>query len=146
MKLNWGNWIAIVYIVFVLFIGTMVYLTFGEKWDLVSEDYYEQEIKYQDKIDSRANANQKEVKPAIFIAEKNLNITIPHNVDDASDINGTVEFFRPSDASKDLSVDIVSESEVKVPLSLFSKGKYLAKISWTANGTKYYHEKTLIIP
>ena len=55
MKLNWGNWIAVAYSVFVLFIIAMVYLAFGEKWDLVAENYYEQEIQYQDKINSIEN-------------------------------------------------------------------------------------------
>jgi hypothetical protein len=146
MKSNWGNWIAFAYTAFVVLIIFMVYLTFGEKWDLVSEDYYEQEIKYQEKIDQKSRALEAEVKPQISIAGQNLVLSIPLSFESENNtIEGKANFFRPSDADKDFEFTIRSIKE-SIPLEKFSKGKYLAKIEWTYKGEKYYNEQTLIIP
>jgi hypothetical protein len=145
MKSNWGNWIAFAYTAFVALIIFMVYLTFGEKWDLVSEDYYEQEIKYQEKIDQKSRALEAEVKPQISISNQKLVVNIPMGFEAEASVEGKVNFFRPSDAEKDFEFAISSAKE-SIPLEKFSKGKYLAKIEWTYKGEKYYNEQTLIIP
>lgn len=146
MKSNWGNWIAFAYTAFVALTIFMVYLTFGEKWDLVSEDYYEQEIKYQEKIDQKSRALKAEVKPQISIAGQKLVLSIPIRFEmENPKVVGKVDFFRPSDAEKDFEFAISSIKE-NIPLEKFSKGKYMAKIEWTYEGEKYYNEQTLIIP
>ena len=145
MKSNWGNWIAFAYIAFVALIGFMVYMTFGEKWDLVSEDYYEQEIRYQEKIDQKSQALADEVKPQISVEGKNLVVKIPSNKEEGQ-LSGAINFFRPSDASKDFQFELSGMGSEEIPLDRFSKGKYLAKIEWEIDGNKYYNEQTLIIP
>lgn len=46
MKLSWGHGIAAALIGFIAFIGTLVYGTFQQRVDLSSEDYYAQEVEY----------------------------------------------------------------------------------------------------
>ena len=146
MKSNWGNWIAFAYTAFVLLIIFMVYMTFGEKWDLVSENYYEQEIKYQEKIDQRSQAIADEIRPQFSIDGKQLLLSIPLENDSIEKkISGQINFFRPSDASKDFTIDFNKE-RIAVALEQFSKGKYTAKVSWNIEGVDYYNEQTLIIP
>ncbi|NNC82883.1 MAG: hypothetical protein HKN79_04835 [Flavobacteriales bacterium] len=50
--MNWGNGIAIFLTVFVLFILGLVYMTTRSTAELQAEDYYKQEIEYQDRIDA----------------------------------------------------------------------------------------------
>ena len=38
--MNWGNKLMLVFIVFALLIGTLVYKSINTKYDLVSKDYY----------------------------------------------------------------------------------------------------------
>ncbi len=149
MKLNWGNWIAVAYSAFVLLIVFMVYMAFGEKWDLVAEDYYDQEIKFQQTIDSKANVSEAGLQPKIYIEHEVLKIQFPEsNIASVMD-SGRVDFFRPSDAEKDVSVsfkEAVSGNQITVPLQILSKGKYLAKMSWMKDDKNYYYEQNLIIP
>lgn len=146
MKSNWGNWIAFAYTAFVLLIIFMVYMTFGEKWDLVSENYYEQEIKYQEKIDQKSAALADQIKPQLSIDGKNLLVSIPFENDSVEKkISGQINFFRPSDASKDFTVDF-NDEHISVALDRFSKGKYTAKVNWSIEGVDYYNEQVLIIP
>ena len=51
MNLNWGHGIVATIVAFVLMMSFMVYKAVGESFDLVSPDYYAQEIAYQGKID-----------------------------------------------------------------------------------------------
>jgi len=49
--MNWGNKLVLVFIVFGAFIGYLVYQAVNTKYDLVSKDYYKDELRYQEKID-----------------------------------------------------------------------------------------------
>ena len=55
--MNWGYKILIVYIVFIAGIVTLVYKSSVQNQDLVVNDYYDQELKYQDKIDAVLRTN-----------------------------------------------------------------------------------------
>jgi len=54
--MSWGNKLVLVFIVFGLFIGVLVYKAMNTKSDLVSKEYYKEELKYQEKIDGMNNA------------------------------------------------------------------------------------------
>jgi len=146
MKLNWGNWIAVVYSVFVIFIVFMVYLAFGEKWDLVAENYYEQELMYQEKIDGKANVKDSDLEPQLYIDQGMLLINIPKIGNTNTEREGTINFFRPSDASMDFSTEIAQSDTIEVGLDQFVKGKYMVKINWKQGDEEFYFEQNLIIP
>ena len=50
LKISWGTKIATLYIGFVGLIILMVSMSMRQRVDLVSEDYYNRELAYQDKI------------------------------------------------------------------------------------------------
>ena len=49
--MNWGYKILMVYVIFIAGILLLVFKSSSQNQDLVTEDYYEQELKYQQKID-----------------------------------------------------------------------------------------------
>lgn len=145
MKFNWGTKIGIVYTLFVLFTLGMVYLASGEKFDLVTEDYYAQEIAFQEKIDSknRLSALEKELK--VNLASGDLVIHFPHG--ENAEIQGKVNCFRPSDENKDFEVELnTTDAKQSIPLHRFVKGKYTLKMDWKAEGKHFYSEQNVIIP
>jgi len=145
MKFNWGTKIALVYVGFVLFILFMVYMSFGEKYDLVTTDYYAKEIAFQDKIDKKSRLKTLPEQLSIRQAEGKIIIRFPH--DETTKIQGEVYCFRPSDESKDFIEPIEAKrGEHRIPLNRFQKGKYLIKVDWQASGRTFYTEKTIIIP
>lgn len=145
MKVNWGTKIALTYSAFVLFIIGMVYLSFGEKFDLVTEDYYAQELQFQDKIDAKTRLDRLDEKLKTGIENGSLAIYFPH--DSLAEIEGKIHCFRPSDESKDFVIEASPhQNKQLIPLERFSKGKYLIKIEWTSDQQEYYTEKTVIIP
>ncbi len=144
MKWNWGTKIALFYITFVIFTLVMVVMAFQEDYELVTEDYYEQEIKYQGKIDSKQRTKALENKLSVNIDANELNILFPQK---EVSLSANILCFRPSDESKDLRIEFKEfTNRVSIPLNKFSKGKYLFKIDWIANNKSFYSEEIVIIP
>jgi len=144
MKWNWGTKIALLYTAFVGFILYMVYMSFLQDFDLVTEDYYAEEIKYQETIDKKANAATLEHPVKAQIKNGHLTLTFPPS---EYSIKGKLIFFRPSNSEWDFEHNFESEDQtVNIPLSSFKSGKYLVKFDWSSDDEEFYQEITIIIP
>lgn len=144
--MSWGVKISILYIGFVILILTMVAMTMGEKEDLVSKDYYAQEIKYQEKID-RINRTA-ELKEALTWQVKNgsINLSFPRQFK-GEKIKGKVYFFRPSDEKMDRFIPIEEDtlSIRNISTKELEKGSYKMEINWRIEKEEYYNEGTIHI-
>jgi len=145
--MSWGIRITILYTAFVILIGTMVALTMREKVDLVSDDYYQQELKFQQKLDRENCSSSLGEQPVAKPVGKGLSIVFPAQMK-GKIISGDINFFRASDASKDFKVSISADSSATqlVPAEKFVKGLYQAQLSWSAGGKNYYNEIPVYIP
>ncbi len=143
--MSWGKKITVLYLAFVALIVTLVVLCFGQKVELETKDYYAQEIKFQDKIDAISN-------------EKNLATTITHqlqgtqiilNADSSllsKGLEGTINFYRPSDSSKDMNLKMIfTNNQQIINTSTLIHGVYKMQLSWLSNGTKYFKEDVIFI-
>src|SRR6187549_71091 len=95
--MNFGNWIVVAFIFFALFIGTLVTVCVREDINLVSKDYYKDELAYQDQIKRISNTQTLRDKPEI---KKINNTTYKVNFKQAID-HGEINFFCPSDQTMD---------------------------------------------
>lgn len=142
MKFNWGTGITIVIILFMGFILMMVFKASQTDADLNAENYYEQEITYQDRIDAIANATPFEDQVEIVQKEEHIQVSYPAHIVD----QGTIQFFKPDDASLDIEVPMdASESMVTVDGSMVVPGRYDVKLSWSFEGEQYYLERAIVI-
>jgi nitrogen fixation protein FixH len=144
--MNWGLRITIIYTGFVLLIITMVVRSMNQKIDLVSEDYYARELKFQDKIERIRNEQALKEIPVYTIQGDELRIQFPSEFKDKT-ISGKLLFFKPSDSSKDvqMSIQLNEKNQQLINTSQFSKGMYKMQLEWEAVGVKYFHEETIII-
>ena len=60
MKNNWASGIVLVMILFMSFIVMLVVKTYSHKVDLVSEDYYNQELMFQERLDKMNNVQEED--------------------------------------------------------------------------------------
>ena len=138
--MNWGHKITIGFIVFIVFILSMVYISMSTDFFLVEENYYEEEIAFQQKIDSELNG--KSWSRDIKILEQADSILIIF--EGASLVTeGKLHFFRPSNATLDFQLAILEEQRLdkaKIPI-----GKWIAKFTWTYEGRTYTREETLYL-
>ena len=142
--MSWGKGIIIVFAVFMLGVGIMVYKSMTKNIDLVSNNYYEKELKYQEQI-NKIN-NTKTLKQGIKI-ESNGSAVIITYPGESNKVTGEISFYKPSDAKNDFKMNIESGSDLKQVISTekLTKGLWKVKISWAMDGIDYFNEEKIMI-
>ncbi len=144
-KLNWGWGVTALYLGFVALIIALVVGSMRQDFDLVSDDYYQQELDYQNVLD--AGKNQAELsKPATIHAnETSVTIDFPEEFKEEL-INGNVHFYSPIEDAWDKQIAMNGvQGSFKVPRSELQKTKYKIKLQWEARGKKYYQESDITL-
>ncbi|MBS9523293.1 FixH family protein [Litoribacter alkaliphilus] len=139
--MNWGHGIAIFFSCFVAFMIMLVVRAHQENIDLVTDNYYEQELKFQQQIDKINNAKQLESPVAVKFKNKTVSITFPP----LPGIEGDIQIFRPSDSMFDLEkpVEVNADYQQVIPVDQLPAGFYRVKINWQSQGVEYYTEEAL---
>ena len=143
IKFDWGTGITLFIALFLLANAFVIYKSFQQRNDLVSEEYYPQGLEYQKQIDRFAKANALSGKIVISEDRNKMVITYPIDLKE-KDIKGEVVFFRPSDASADFQENLKFDSAMiqSIPIEKFMNGKYVAKFFWIMDGKEYASENT----
>ncbi|MGC8857725.1 MAG: FixH family protein [Ignavibacteria bacterium] len=147
MKISWGIIIAILYSGFVLLVLVMVMFSFTQRVDLVTDNYYEKELRYQEQIDKINRTNQLSEKLDFHVDNRIVSIKFPNKLD--PDPDNLIHFYRPSNSSYDKIVKIVTDSsnfqKIKLNREKFSKGFWRVRINWVSGGFSYYTEKEFFL-
>lgn len=134
----------VAFVVFAVFIASLVTVCMREDVSLVSADYYQQELIHQQKIALVENANLLQTMPEITI--KGSVVTISYAEFDKLE-KGELKLLRPSDPHLDQKFKIQQTMEMQqnFPLKVWSKGLYRASMLWTMDGKDYYVEKLIVL-
>ncbi len=143
--MNWGNKLVVVFIVFAAGIGTLVYKAMTTKFELVSKDYYSDELRYQDKIDGQKNAAAISHVQISQDAEALL-IDLPTEMKGMA-ITGEAWFYCKTDAVKDRKIKLAIDANGRqvIMKKQLTKGPYELKLNWQAGTNKYYTEQNIIV-
>lgn len=143
-KSRWGIGIAVAYAVFFLAMVSMVIASRFQRSDLVTRDYYEQEIKYQEQIDRLARtAAQGHALDIQFDAVLDaVSIQFPTAVA-GSRVSGKIALFRPANAAYDKTYDISLDAANRQILSCdrLPRGMWRVKIAWRIDSEEFYTEE-----
>ena len=144
--MNWGGKITVVLAVYMVGIIAVVWYTMTLDVNLVAEDYYQQEIAYEDQIDRLKNTESLIEKPSF---EKSANgqliiLSFPSDLDPAK---GQIVFYRPSDFTMDrkfkLELDDLNQQGFVV--ASLKTGLWKAKVTWEMEGKSYFQEFVIVI-
>lgn len=146
IKFNWGTGILIVFIIFMVSVLTQVFFYMNTNVDLVTDNYYERELAYQDHIIKVKNTENLSEQIIIKNSSGELNVNFPQGYS-AEKIKGSILFYRPSDPSKDITLNLKLDDQntQKIKTSNFINGYWKIKLNWEYGSDSYYHEQTLII-
>lgn len=143
LKFNWGTGIAIFYVTFVIAILTFVVWVSNISPDLVTENYYSDELKFQKVIESRDRANKLVGKVNINARQGEIELILPNDMNKKL-VEGELYLYRESDKKRDIHFQFEGKN---LTFSFISskviKGKWKAKLSWDSEGKDYYHETNL---
>lgn len=145
MKFNWGYKIALFYLVFVVGIVFLVVQSSRQRVDLVTADYYGEEIRYQERINETKRAEALSAPVEVSIAQDVLTILFPSEFS-GKNIEGSVILYCPADEQKDIVRSLTTvKNTMKISLPEQNKGSHQLKIKWEVDGTGYYFEKNITI-
>lgn len=143
---RWPYGILLGYLLFVTATIGFVVFTFTVKTDLVVDGYYEKTLVYQNQIDRERNALELAEPMQISMIESGLEIRFPPE-QHAGTIEGTINFYRPSDSSLDeiRSIEVDATGRQLIDLNSIQKGVWKVQVLWSYNGVEYYKESTIVL-
>ena len=145
-KISWGTGIVIGIVIFIVLSVTMTIIFMTQDVSLVSDNYYEKSLVYQDEIDkqSRTKALNEEVK--INFNGETIAILFPSDYV-SKNMTGEIYFYRPSDQKMDfiIPLQISADGSQSIPVERFEKGFWRLKLNWEMDGNEYYNEKAIVI-
>lgn len=146
MKINWGWKLLIAYSIFaVATLGMMFFMT-TVNHDKVIDNYYEEELNYQDKINMIKRTNVLPEKPSINLDSSYVKISLPNYLRDKK-ISGTILFYRPNSKAMDINLPFVPDTNgvQVIPTTNLAKGKWKIELAWQFADIKYFQDKTVIL-
>ena len=143
--MNWGWSIVLAFSLFGAFIVALVFRSFQETIELVSEDYYQQELGYQQQIDKMINNRALPVPLTFTQQAQQLVVQFPDDL--SAEVQGTIQLFRPSDAHSDrtLTIALNPARQQIIATDELVKGRYKIKVDWTSGEEAYYTEELIFI-
>jgi hypothetical protein len=135
--MSWGNKLVIVFLVFAALMATLVYKAVNTKFELVTKDYYKDELRYQDKIDGVANAA---ATGAITLSQDHSTVTLQLPVAMNNAIaEGEAWFYCKTNAGKDKRIPVrIENGKYIFDKATFAKDAYELKLQLVAGGKKFY--------
>lgn len=140
---RWQSGILISIVIFLLIWIGLVLFTLYHRHDLVSSDYYAQELTYQKQIDDKRRSLKlnNPLQINFNTASRLLNLRFPTQFSPLA-IQGSVALFRSSDKNLDRSYKIAPDSlnTQNIDLSTFIKGPWTVIVKWSVDSADFYDE------
>jgi hypothetical protein len=150
MKPARNFWPLGIILTFVIFIsGTigLVVMAFSQKVDLVSEDYYEQEIKFQNRLDRLGHTQHLGATVAYEAAAKQILIRLPDSQAGQA-VTGRIQLYRPSAAGLDRELALNPDQTGAQSLDAGSlrPGLWKVRITWNVGKQEYFLDQQIVVP
>lgn len=144
--MNWGYKIILVFVIFAAGILTLVIKSMRTRVDMVTGDYYAEELKYQQNIDAQKNAHRLSDPVIVAQSSDSIEIIFPQECI-GKELKGEITFYRPSDSRKDFTVPVQPDEYGKVLVSRarLDRGNYRIKVQWESEGIPYFLEKQFFV-
>lgn len=144
--MNWGYKILIGFSTFVVGMLCMVGVAMKQSNEMMDDNYYDKELKFQDKIDASKNLSAVAEKLSITDSGNIIVLQLPAATV-ASNTVGTIECIRSAEQKRDVKMRLQLDENGRqvLPKALFVNGIYQLRLDWTTNGTTYFHSQALII-
>ena len=132
------------FIAFGIFVGSFIWKASQSEVNLVSKDYYQKELEYQDRIDVLERSAVFSDSVHVVVENGVVGVVIPEILVGAK---GDLHFYRPSNHQIDeLVAYLPTKTLTKLNMVHLKKGFWVLKISLaTDQGVSYFFERNLTI-
>jgi hypothetical protein len=149
MKKTFNPWpygIIAFFVVLVCALAAVVTIAVTHSESMVSENYYEQELKYQDHIDSAARGQESGATIRLDARDGKLLVAVPAT-QVAQGVSGAVEFYRPSTPALDRTVPFKpgADGSQTMDVTKLAGGLWEVRVQWRAGGEGYFLEEKITL-
>ena len=124
--------------------SVLVYLSMKQDVSMVSQNYYEQELVYQHKLDAMNNTTHYGKLFSLSRSDSNIVLQIPAALS-KNLIEGSVYFYCPSNEERDYkrSLRATPTGTYLFSKNIIKDAGYIVKVSFHSGGKDYYKELKL---
>ncbi|WP_419869531.1 FixH family protein [Chryseobacterium sp. CT-SW4] len=137
---SWGHGVIVALGAFIIFILSMIFLfPNGQKnSEMVTDNYYEEELQYQSVIDAKKRADALGEKPVYFQDKTGIKISFPKENNSSNTIVNFV-LNRTDDQNLDIKKTEVlnAGNSIFIPASVLKHGNYTLRLMWTKDKLDY---------
>lgn len=139
-KFTWGHGVILLLGSFIIFILSMIFL-FTRGWqnaELVSNDYYKDELNYQQVIDAKNRAEKLAAKPQYSQDSAGITLKFPSEINNQN-AKVSFELFRSDDERLDVKKEVALDgaNSFTIPAKILAPGNYTLKLFWLQNKIQY---------
>jgi hypothetical protein len=151
MKTTRNLWPLGIIVTFALFFAgtvSLIVMAFSQKVDLVSADYYEQELKFQGRIDRVERTRSTATQAAVAYDAATHSITISLPADQAGhEVSGRIELYRPSASELDRAVKLEPDPSgvQRLDTAGMVPGLWKVRVSWTVEQQDYFLDQKVVV-
>lgn len=144
--ISWGVKVTVVFILFAGLISYMVYRCVQTPVNLVTEEYYKDEIAYQQIIDGTKNANDLGQHVSFQQQDSAIIIQLPAAMQ-GQVVKGSVLFYCANDAGKDkkFTLQTAGNTQQRINTNKVLPGTYMVKTEWWQGKQYYYNQQPVTI-
>lgn len=143
----WPYGILAAFVVFLSGTATLIVLAFSQHNDLVTANYYEDEVRFQEQIDRSTRAQRADARATAVYdpATRQLRISIPAN--HARTAAGRIQLYRPSEAGLDRELELQPgpNGTQTIDAAGLKAGLWKVRITWTAGGEDFFVDQKIVV-
>jgi len=151
MKTRRSFWPYGILLAFVLFIGgtaTLVVIACTHKTDLITEDYYADELRFQARLDqlNRTAALGAEVEVAFDAVQQNIRLALPPALV-SSETRGSIHLYRPSATDRDvvLRLELDAHGAQLIDAATLLPGLWKVRVQWSRQDEDYFADRSVVV-
>lgn len=136
---------------FVVGIGgtaTLVTIAVTHRSELVAPDYYDQEMRFQKRVDQAKRTQPWEDRIQVeFVSGSGVRLQLPRE-HAALGATGSVVLYRPSaaDADRSQALGLSPDGTQVLPLPDLASGLWKVRLQWKVANDEFFSERNLIVP
>lgn len=149
MKSKFNPWPYGIILFFVLLICSMtavVIIAATHRESMVSQNYYEQELKFQDQIDSSFRAQKSGASIKLETSARRLLVSVPA-LQLKEKFSGAIEFYRPSSPDLDCKMPFAPHADgtQAFDVSRLASGLWHVRVLWISDCKEYLLEQKITL-
>lgn len=143
----WPVSIIVFFVLAIIFIVTYTAWAMRQREDLVSENYYEHEVRFQSHLDSMNRSQSLATQTVVTFEPVQQVIVITLPAAQMRGATGNIHLYRPSDARLDREVPLGLNPEgiQRLDSKKLPAGLWKVRVQWSSNGQEYFIDQPVVV-